>query len=189
MIKNLRKYTLVHRLGLYLSIITFLTVTSCSINKTFEWTNGNILKAEKLGLDTAQVLILASLVEKETELKNEKGKIARVYLNRIEKDMLLQSDPTVKYAIGDTSLKKLLKQQIETDSPYNTYKYRGLPPGPICKPTKESIMAVLKCKKHKYLYFCLAPDLDGKLNYSSTYEEHTKNAKLYIDALNKKVIK
>ncbi|MDT8412641.1 MAG: endolytic transglycosylase MltG [Vicingaceae bacterium] len=189
MIENIRKYIFVQRLVLYISISTFLTVTSCSTNKTFKWTNGNIFKAEKLGLDTAQVLILASLVEKETELKNEKGKIARVYLNRIEKDMLLQSDPTVKYAIGDTSLKRLLKQQIETDSPYNTYKYRGLPPGPICKPTKETIIAVLKCKKHEYLYFCLAPDLNGKLNYASTYKEHSKNAKLYIDALNKKAIK
>ncbi len=174
---------------LNITLITLLTITSCSTSKTFNWTNRNITKSEKLGLDTTQVLILASLVEKETKLKKEKGKIARVYINRLEKDMLLQSDPTVIYALGDSTLKRLLKQHLDIDSPYNTYKYRGLPPGLICKPSKETIMAVLKCKKHDYLYFCLAPDLTGRLNYAATYIEHSKNIKLYIEALNDKTIK
>lgn len=172
----------------YISIITLLTMNSCRSSKPFMWTNGNINRAEKLGLDTTQLLILASLVESETKFKDEKGKIARVYLNRLEKDMLLQSDPTVMYAVGDTTLKRLLKQHLDTDSPYNTYKYKGLPPGPICRPTKETIMAVLKCKKHDYLYFCLASDLTGRLSYASTYKDHAENIKLYIDALNKRRI-
>lgn len=170
---------------LYISIIILLTLTGCATTGTFKWTNGSIKKAGKLGLDTTQVLVLASLVEKETKLKKEKGKISRVFLNRLEQGMFLQSDPTVMYALGDTTLKRLLKQHIDADSPYNTYKYKGLPPGPICKPTKETIKAVLKCKRHDYLYFCLAPDLTGRMNYASTYKEHMENAKLYIDAMKK----
>ena len=164
-------------------------MTACSTSRTFKWTNRNIKKAEKLGQDTTQVIILASLVEKETKLKDEKGKIAQVFLNRLDKDIRLQSDPSVMYAVGDTTLKRLLKQHINTDSPYNTYKYNGLPPGPICKPTKETIMAILKCKKHDYLYFCMAPELTGRFNYASTYKDHMENAKLYVEALNKRKIK
>ncbi|GLU43599.1 endolytic transglycosylase MltG [Allomuricauda sp. NBRC 101325] len=174
---------------LYISIIALLTSTSCSTNKSFKWTNGKIQKAEKLGLDTTQVLILASIVEKETKLKREKAKIARVYINRLEKDMFLESDPTVVYSIGDTTLKRVLRQYLDIDSPFNTYRNKGLPPGPICKPSKETIISVLKCKKHDYLFFCFAPEMNSRLMYSSTLKEHNENAKLYMDALKSGKIK
>ncbi|MCB9252356.1 MAG: endolytic transglycosylase MltG [Flavobacteriales bacterium] len=170
-------------------LIILLVLSSCSINGSFRWNAVRVKKAENLGLNKSGVIILSSIVEKETNLKSEKGKVARVYLNRLEKNMPLQSDQTLRYAIGDTSGKRLLNSNLNIDSPFNTYKFKGLPPSPICKPSRETILLVLNCKKHPYLYFCPSPELDGGFVYATTYKEHTANVKRYSEALNKMNIK
>lgn len=162
--------------------------TSCSTTKEFRWTKETISKAQEIGLTEDEIIILASIVEKETNLAEEKPKIARVYLNRLEKGMYLQSDPTVLYALGDTTIKKLLIKHLEINSPYNTYKNYGLPPGPICNPTKETILAVLNADKNNYIFFCATPDFSGHFNYAETMAEHMGNVKLYREALKKESI-
>lgn len=166
-------------------MISLFALTHCSTTKNFKWTKDTISKANSLGLTKTEIIILASLVEKETNFLDEKPKIARVYLNRLQKGMLLQSDPTVLYALGDTMIKRLTKKHLEIDSTYNTYKYQGLPPGPISEPSKETILAVLNADTNNYLYFCAKPDFSGHFNYAETYIEHLENTKLYIEALNK----
>ncbi|HEY8401030.1 MAG TPA: endolytic transglycosylase MltG [Cytophagaceae bacterium] len=149
------------------------------------WTDERKAKAQAAGLTPVQVSILASIVEAETNKKSEKARIAGLYLNRIRIGMPLQADPTVKFAVGDFTLKRIYKGHIETDSPYNTYKYAGLPPGPINLPSLESIEAVLNHEKHKYIYFCASHELNGYHNFAETYEAHQKNAERYRKALNK----
>ena len=129
-------------------ILLLITSTSCSTTKNFKWTKKENLKLIELGLTKSDVIILASIVEKETKLVDEKPKIARVYINRLQKNMYLQSDPTIKFAIGDTTLKRILRKHLEINSPYNTYKNKGLPPSPICKPSKKTILAVLNADKN-----------------------------------------
>lgn len=165
-------------------ILLVLIVSSCSSTKNFKWNKEQESKLSALGLSKNEVIILASIVEKETTLIVEKPKIARVYMNRLQKDMYLQSDPTVKFAVGDTTVKRLLREHIEIDSPYNTYKNNGLPPKPICEPSKETILAVLNADKNNYLYFCFSPDLSGRFNYAETFKEQTENGRLYVEALN-----
>jgi len=123
---------LIYILGAFLLILA-----SCSPPEYYNWTKETSSKAKELGLTKDEVIILASIDEKETNFADEKSKIARVYLNRLNKGMCLQSDPTVRFAIGDTTNKRILKSHIETDSPYNTYINKGLPPGPICNPNEE----------------------------------------------------
>jgi len=162
----------------------FLLISSaCSTQKNFKWNKEANQKAKQLGLSKDKVKILASLVEKETKVTEEKPKIARVYLNRLNKDMYLQSDPSVLFAVGDPNLKRILKSHLETDSPYNTYKNKGLPPGPICEPGKESISAVLNAAPGNYLYFCAKPDFSGGFNYAETMREHMENVKLLTKAM------
>lgn len=170
----------------FIIFVVFILFISCSSNNSFKWDKENNIKAKNIGLTADEIMVLASLVEKETKIKDEKGKIASVFINRLKQDMLLQSDPSVKYAIGDTSLNRVLKQHIEIDSPYNTYKYKGLPPKPICEPSKETIEEVLNSERTDFIYFVYNSNLNGGFVYSTTYEEHIRNAQLYIEALNKK---
>ena len=150
------------------------------------WNEDRKAKAKAIGLTPVQVSILASIVEEEQARKNdEKPKVAGMYLNRLNKGMLLQADPTVKYAIGDFSIKRVLNQHLAVRNPYNTYLYKGLTPGPIRLADVNSIDAVLNAEKHDYLYMCASPDLNGYHMFSKTYEEHMKNAALYQQALNK----
>ena len=144
--------------------------------------------SQEVKLDSMQIIILASLVEKETELNEEKGKIARVFINRLSQDMFLQSNPSVQYAIGDTLFerKRITKTDIEFDSPYNTFKYKGLPPAPICEPSQETIDAVRNAPQHNYLYFVLKPDFSGCFNYAETYKELISYAREFRNALNTK---
>jgi len=141
-------------------------------------------KLNACGLDKNQVLTIASIVEEETNYAPEKAKIAGVYINRFQKGMLLQADPTVKYAIGDFTIKRITLAMTTFPSPYNTYKTKGLPPSPICIPSVESIDAVLGYEHHNFLYFCAKEDFSGRHNFATTPQEHMHNAQLYQQALN-----
>lgn len=140
-------------------------------------------------LPPIDAVILASIVEEETNNKSEKPLIASVYLNRMEKGMPLQADPTVKYAVGDFTLRRILNKHLATESPFNTYLHAGLPPAPICLPSKETIKAVVFAPKTNYLYFCASPNLDGTHRFAASLAEHNRNAAAYHAALNRNGIK
>lgn len=140
-------------------------------------------------LPPIDAVILASIVEEETNNKSEKPLIASVYINRMEKGMPLQADPTVKYAVGDFTLRRILNKHLATESPFNTYLHAGLPPEPICLPSKATIDAVLNAPETSYLYFCASPDLDGTHRFAATLAEHNRNAAAYHAALNRRGIK
>jgi UPF0755 protein len=152
------------------------------------WTDERKAKAKKIGLSQADVSIMAAIVEKESNMRDERPTIAGVYMNRLNKGMKLQADPTVVYALGDFTVKRVLNADTRIDSPYNTYMYAGLPPGPICLPSKNSIDAVLNYKKHTYIYFCAKEDFSGYHNFATTYDEHLKNAAKFQKALNERGI-
>ncbi|HRQ30465.1 MAG TPA: endolytic transglycosylase MltG [Saprospiraceae bacterium] len=136
-------------------------------------------KADSLGLSKAEVYTLASIVEKETLINAEKPDVAGVYLNRLNKDMRLQADPTIVFATRNWELKRVLHGHLTFESPYNTYLNKGLPPGPICMPEISSIDAVLNATYHDYIYFCAKPGGDGAHAFASTFEEHVQLAKSY----------
>ncbi len=153
------------------------------------WTKDRRDKAKKMNLSVSQVITLASIVEEETNIDEDKPKIASTYLNRLRKGMPLQADPTLKYAVGDFMLKRLTEVQMRSFSLYNTYRNKGLPPGPICTPATATIDATLDAPQTDYLYFCAREDLKGYSNFSSTYTEHMANAKKYQEALNNRGIR
>lgn len=148
------------------------------------WTSERQVLAEKQNLSSVEVMTLASIVEQETANDAERPTIAGLYLNRLKKGMLLQADPTVKFALGDFALKRVLYRHLEVDNPYNTYKYEGLPPGPICIPSLTSINAVLHPDVHNYYYMCAKEDFSGTHNFATTEREHAANARRYAQALN-----
>ncbi len=151
------------------------------------WNAERRAKAEKLGLTPIQVAIIASIIEGESRNKNELPLIASLYLNRVRKGMLLQACPTVKYAVGDFKLRRILYRHLQTDSPYNTYKTPGLPPGPISCPNPQSIDYVLNAPETDYLFMCANPALDGTHIFSSSYRNHANAAAQYhhmMDTLN-----
>ncbi len=152
------------------------------------WTDSRKNKADKMNLSPVEVSTLASIVDEETIWDDEMDIIAGVYINRLERGMRLQADPTVKFAVGDFTIKRVLDKHLEVESPYNTYKYRGLPPGPILIPSITAIEAVLNYKHHNYLFFVAQPDFSGYHNFSKTHSQHIRNAKEYRNALNKKRI-
>lgn len=150
------------------------------------WNDERKNKAKTLGLTPVEVSILASLVQAEqSRIPDEWPVIAGLYLNRLKKGMLLQSDPTVVFAHGDFTLKRVLLRHLEIDSPYNTYKYPGLPPGPINIPEPGVIDAVLNAQKNNYIYMCAKEDLSGRHNFAVTTAEHNRNAAAYRRALNR----
>lgn len=153
------------------------------------WTVERKSKAQRLGLSQSEVCILASIVQCESGIKSEQTKIAGVYLNRINKGMRLQADPTLIYAVGDFSIQRVRNGDKDVDSPYNTYKNYGLPPGPICLVYVKTIDAVLDYKGHNYLYFCAKPDLSGFSDFSSTYDQHLKYAGAYQKEMDRRGIK
>ena len=126
---------------------------------------------------------MASIVEEETNKEEDKGKIASVYMNRMNTGMRLQADPTVKFAMKDFELKRILLKHLTYDSPFNTYVNAGLPPGPICTPSIKTIDAVLNAPQTNYIYFVAKPDFNGYSNFASTYAEHMVFAKAYQMAL------
>jgi UPF0755 protein len=153
------------------------------------WTQERIKKAEEIGFTKAQVSILASIVEQETRKNDEKPTIAGVYINRYKKGMKLEADPTLVYSLGDFNIRRVLNEHKLIDSPYNTYMYVGLPPGPICMPSKASIDAVLNYKKHNYIFFCAREDFSGYHSFASTYDVHLQNARRFQRELNKRGIR
>ena len=146
-------------------------------------------KADALGLTPDEVCTVASILDEETANNGEKPMIAGMYLNRLKEEMPLQADPTVKFALGDFSIRRIYKSMLETESPYNTYKYAGLPPGPIKIASVKGIDAVLNRKAHNYLYMCAKEDFSGTHNFAETYKEHQANAARYAKALNQRGIK
>ena len=153
------------------------------------WNSNRINKAKNLGLDVYQVSILASIVEKEQTIRNaERPIIAGLYLNRLNRKMKLESDPTLIYALGDFSIRRVLNKDKKVDSPYNTYLNYGLPPGPICIPSINSIDAVLNAVEHNYIFMCAKEDFSGYHNFAKTYSKHLINARKYQKALNRKRI-
>lgn len=153
------------------------------------WTPERKSKAADLGLTEAQVATLASIVEGETTRADEQPIVARLYLNRLAKGMRLQADPTVKFAVGDPMLQRILIKHTEYDSPYNTYMYAGLPPGPISVPSKQALDAVLNAPDNNYLYMCAKEDFSGRHNFTSNYQEHLANARRFQAELNRRGIK
>ena len=145
------------------------------------WTKERLDQAASLGLRPEEVYILASIVEEETNRHDEKPKIAAVYLNRMKKGMSLGADPTVKFALRDFGLKRIRIKHIDASaaSPYNTYRHKGLPPGPICTPSAKSIDAVLAAEENDYLFFCAKPDFSGYHAFAATDKEHLQNARVY----------
>lgn len=154
------------------------------------WNDERLAKAKAINLTPAQVAILASIVEEEQARKvDERPKVAGLYLNRLQANMPLQADPTVKFALQDFGLKRILHGHLQIDSPYNTYKHTGLPPGPIRLADLKSLEAVLNYEKHDYIYMCAKDDLSGYHAFANNYQEHLKNARAYQTALNKLNIK
>lgn len=153
------------------------------------WNDERKKAAKDKGLSPVEVSILASIVDKETNKTDEMPRIADVYLNRLHNNWLLQADPTLIFAIGDFSIRRVLNFHKETESPYNTYKYIGLPPGPICIPSVAAVKAVLNAEKHNYFYFCAKEDFSGYHNFAKTLSEHNRNAAKYQNALNHRGIR
>ncbi len=152
------------------------------------WNEERKSKAKKIGLSPIEVSILASIVDQEALVNAELKRIAGVYMNRINKGMKLEADPTVIFAIGDFNIKRVLNRMLAFNSPYNTYKYTGLPPGPICMPSIAAIDAVLDYERHNYIYFCAKEDFSGYHNYASNLKDHQLNAKKFQLALSKRGI-
>lgn len=147
------------------------------------WTETRLRKANALHLTPEEVYTMASIVEEETNKQEDKGRIASVYMNRINKGMKLEADPTVKYAMRNFALTRILHGHLQYPSDYNTYQHTGLPPGPICTPSAKTIDAVLDAPVTDYIFFVARPDFKGYSNFASTYAEHLLYAKAYQKAL------
>ena len=153
------------------------------------WNEKRLKQAEAIGLTPIEVATLASIVEEETANQAEKPMVAGLYINRLKKGMLLQADPTVKFSLQEFGLKRILFKHLEVDSPYNTYKYAGLPPGPIRVPSYQGLESVLNYTKHNYLYMCAKEDFSGTHNFAVTSAQHAANARKYQQALNRRGIR
>lgn len=153
------------------------------------WNSERKAKLQRCGLNQTEVSTLASIVSKETNKTEEMPKIAGMYINRLKIGMPLQADPSIKFALKNPGLKRILNEHLMVESPYNTYRNKGLPPGPICIPGKASIDAVLNFEEHNYLYMCAKEDFSGFHNFADNYTTHLKFAALYRKALDARGIK
>ncbi len=157
-------------------------------NKAF-WNEEREAKAKAIGLSHEEIITIASIVDEETANNTEKPMIAGMYIKRLSIGMPLQADPTVKFAVGDFSLRRIYKKHLTVENPYNTYMHIGLPPGPIRIPSVAGIDAVLNHVRHEYIYMCAKEDFSGTHNFARTYREHLANARKYTEALNQRNIK
>lgn len=149
------------------------------------WNASRTQMAESIGLTQEEVLVLSSIVEAEVSKSEESKRVAGVYMNRLKRNIPLQADPTLIFAARDFTIKRVLNKHKRTNSPYNTYKYTGLPPGPINMPSVTTIDAVLNYEQHKFLYFCAKEDFSGYHNFATNLRDHKKNADRYQAALNR----
>lgn len=153
------------------------------------WEGKRTSKAKELGFTPQEIYTIASIVEEETTKESDKGLIASVYFNRLKKGMKLEADPTVKYAMRNFELKRILHGHLEFPSPYNTYYKIGLPPGPICTPSINTIDAILNAPKTDYLFFVAKPDFKGYSNFASNYQQHLLFARAYQRALDTLILR
>ena len=153
------------------------------------WKGARENKAKVMGMTPCEVCTLASIIDEETANSKEKPMIAGMYLNRLKAGMPLQADPTVKFALKDFAARRIYRKMLTYDSPYNTYKYEGLPPGPIKVASIDGIDAVLNYTEHDFLYMCAKEDFSGTHQFAKTYKEHLANAAKYSKALNERGIK
>ncbi len=153
------------------------------------WTPERDKARQRSGLSRLEVMTLASIVYEETRKSDEMPRVAGVYINRLRKGMPLQADPTIKYAMQNFSLRRILYKHLKFQSPYNTYINKGLPPSPICMPGRNAIEAVLNFEQHDYIFFCARPTFDGYHNFARTLKEHNANARAYSAELNRRKIK
>lgn len=152
------------------------------------WNSSRLQLASEQNLSPQQVYAIASIVEEETNKNDEKGAIASVYINRMNKGMALGADPTIKYALRDFALKRIYYKYLDVASLYNTYRNKGLPPGPICTPSQASIDAVLNAPKTDYLFFVAKSDFSGYHHFSNNFAEHDRYAKEYQRALDSLIL-
>jgi UPF0755 protein len=152
------------------------------------WNEERTKKAREAGLSPVEVATLASIVDEETVREDEKPAVAGLYINRLKRNMRLQADPTIKFVLGDFSINRVLSRDLNIDSPYNTYIYAGLPPGPIRFPSVSGIQAVLNHEEHDYLYMCARDDFSGYHNFAKTLRQHNINAAKYRRALRERRI-
>lgn len=150
------------------------------------WNSARVTQAKKLGFRVPEIITIASIVQSESAIESEQEKIAGVYINRLKKDMRLEADPTLKFANKNFGARRIYDVDKEINSPYNTYRYKGLPPGPICLVNIQSIDATLNYSKHNFIFFCAKPQLNGFSDFSATYDQHRKYASAYQKAMNKK---
>ncbi|WP_274950239.1 endolytic transglycosylase MltG [Bacteroides cutis] len=176
---------------------TYQVYWNMSVNDFFErmqkehqkfWNSERLKKAEDISMTPEEVCTLASIVEEETNNNSEKPMVAGLYINRLHSGMPLQADPTIKFALQDFSLRRITNSHLSINSPYNTYRNPGLPPGPIRIPSPIGIDAVLNYAKHDYIYMCAKEDFSGTHNFASNYVEHMRNARKYWKALNERKI-
>lgn len=153
------------------------------------WTDKRDAQRKRSGLSRFEVMTLASIVYEETRKSDEMPRVAGVYVNRLRKGIPLQADPTIKYAMQDFGLRRILYRHLKYPSPYNTYINKGLPPSPICMPGVNAIDAVLGFEEHDYLFFCARPTFDGYHNFARTLSEHSANARAWSAELNRRKIK
>lgn len=145
-------------------------------------------RAKKIGYSVAEIQVIASIVQSESSISSEQRKIAGVYINRLRRNHRLEADPTLKYACRNFALQRILDKDKEIDSPYNTYRNKGLPPGPICLVTTQALEATLNFERHNYMFFCARPQLDGYSNFSVTYDQHVRYANEYRRSLDRRGI-
>lgn len=157
-------------------------------NYTSLWNDARKEKASRLGLTPADAMTIASIADEETNNSSEKGEVARLYLNRLKKGMKLQSDPTIRFALNDFTIRRVKGEHLKVNSPYNTYLNSGLPPGPIRTTSKNTVDALLNSEPHNYLFMCAKEDFSGTHNFAETFAEHQRNATRYQKALNERGI-